>query len=43
VDNPEVQETLDKIMAVDPEQIFKNMSKQNSEYLLFAKQAYQNI
>ncbi len=42
-DNPEVQETLDKILAVDPEQIFENMSEQNSEYLLFAKQAYQNI
>ena len=42
-ENPEVQKTLDKILSVNSEQIDKNLVEQNSEYLLFARQAYQDI
>ena len=42
-ENPEVQKTLDKILSVNSEQIDKNLAEQNSEYLLFARQAYQDI
>lgn len=42
-ENPEVQKTLDKILTVDSEEIFRNMAEQNSKYLLFAKQAYKAI
>jgi len=42
-EHPTVQETLDKVMSIDPEEIEKNLVEQNSQYLLFAKQAYENI
>lgn len=41
--HPEVQQTLDEIMSIEPEEIEKNLVEQNSQYLLFAKQAYENI
>ena len=42
-ENPEVQKALEKILTINSEQIEKNLADQNSEYLLFAREAYQDI
>ncbi len=41
--NPKVQKTLDSILSIDPENIRSNLAEQNSNFLLFAKQAYSEI
>lgn len=38
--NPEVQETLEKVLKVNSEDIKENLIEQNKIYLIFAKQAY---
>lgn len=42
-DNPEVQSTLEEILSVNPEDIKNNLTQQNTNFLLFAKQAYTKI
>ena len=39
-EHPDVQQALDAMLSIDPEQIDKNLDDQNVEFLLFAKQAY---
>jgi hypothetical protein len=42
-ENQEVQQTLDKVMTVDAESIMKNLEEQNTVFLEFVRQNYQNI
>jgi len=42
-DNPRVQSTLEKVLSVNPEEIKNNLTRQNTIFLLFAKQAYAKI
>ena len=41
--NPEVQNTLKKIISVNPKDIKNNLSLQNTKFLSFAKQAYSKL
>jgi hypothetical protein len=41
--HPNVQQVLDKVLSIDPERIESNLAEQNSEFLLFARQAYDKI
>lgn len=41
--HPDVQQTLDNVLSIDPERIESNLAEQNSEFLLFARQAYYKI
>jgi len=42
-DNPEVQRALEKVLSVNPDDIKNNLTQQNTNYLLFAKQAHTKI
>jgi hypothetical protein len=42
-ENQEVQQTLDKVMNIDAEAIMKNLEEQNTAFLEFVKQSYQNL
>lgn len=41
--NPDIQQSLDKVLSIDSEQIESNLIEQNSKFLLFARQAYSKI
>ena len=41
--HPDVQQVLDRVLSIDPERIESNLAEQNSEFLLFAREAYDKI
>ena len=41
--NPKVQSALEKVLLVNPEDIKNNLTQQNTNFLLFAKQAHTKI
>jgi len=41
--NPKVQESLSKVIQLDPEEIKRGVEEQNAKFLAFVKENYERI